>query len=679
MNKTIIDVPAGIKYISDWEGFELPDFPHIMDKQITGCGFTEWCITGDFNLVLASPRIILLENKTEQHPEVFYAKNDLYSTLNVDRDLSKSITTIKKSESEQEKLKSGVEIEKKKAELRNQIRSYFTRCLDEGVPCKILVTYDSYRIVYETLKELGCFDSFYTVVDEFQSIFTDSKFKSDTELEFLNYLKDVSRLCFVSATPMIDNYLDMLDGFKDLPFYELRWDSLDPYRIIKPQLEVHPCSRLNDAAINVVQTYLDGQFEKTIVQDGNGNFQEIESRELVVYVNSVKNICDIIRKAGLTYDNTNVLCSNSSTNQRKIRSAFGLRRGEPGGIGKVPLKHEPRKMFTLCTRTVYLGADFYSDNARSVILSDANIDCLAVDITLDLPQILGRQRLDCNPWKNRAELYAKFLSDKNKKTGEEFKSYQENKISKTRKLLDIYDQVSNKSAKHVLAEKYQKGTKAENYRDDYVAVNVHAGSDLIPVFNNLVMISEMRAFEIQQIDFADRFRTFNSLNSSGKFSVDEDSNEAANFLNIFNSLPYFTNKMKLLCTTEFKNSKTLGLVLGQIPIDYSTIYNTLSLDKIKALCYKRGELMKECNKVLSDSKITSGDIKSEFAKVFIVGEKYTIAKVKNLVREVYDNLGFNKSPKAVDILDYFEVLKTRAKNETGEKFVDAYKILKLKE
>lgn len=300
-------------------------------------------------------------------------------------------------------------------------------------------------------------------------------------------------------------------------------------------------------------------------------------------------------------------------------------------------------------------------------------------ISQDLPQILGRQRLDCNPWKNRAELYAKFLSDKNKKTGEEFKSYQENKISKTRKLLDIYDQVSNKSAKHVLAEKYQKGTKAENYRDDYVAVNVHAGSDLIPVFNNLVMISEMRAFEIQQIDFADRFRTFNSLNSSGKFSVDEDSNEAANFLNIFNSLPYFTNKMKLLCTTEFKNSKTLGLVLGQIPIDYSTIYNTLSLDKIKALCYKRGELMKECNKVLSDSKITSGDIKSEFAKVFIVGEKYTIAKVKNLVREVYDNLGFNKSPKAVDILDYFEVLKTRAKNETGEKFVDAYKILKLKE
>ena len=64
-------------------------------------------------------------------------------------------------------------------------------------------------------------------------------------------------------------------------------------------------------------------------------------------------------------------------------------------------------MFTFCTRTVYLGADFYSDNARSFILSDANIDCLAVDISLDLPQILGRQRSLTNPWKDSAEFYFK--------------------------------------------------------------------------------------------------------------------------------------------------------------------------------------------------------------------------------------------------------------------------------
>lgn len=59
-------------------------------------------------------------------------------------------------------------------------------------------------------------------------------------------------------------------------------------------------------------------------------------------------------------------------------------------------------MFTFCTRTVYLGADFYSLCARSFIFSDSNIDSLAVDISEDLPQILGRQRLFDNPWKNSA-------------------------------------------------------------------------------------------------------------------------------------------------------------------------------------------------------------------------------------------------------------------------------------
>ena len=29
MNKTILNVPAGIRYMSDWEGIELPDFPVI--------------------------------------------------------------------------------------------------------------------------------------------------------------------------------------------------------------------------------------------------------------------------------------------------------------------------------------------------------------------------------------------------------------------------------------------------------------------------------------------------------------------------------------------------------------------------------------------------------------------------------------------------------------------------
>ena len=73
MVKTTINVPAGIRYISDWEklegGYSLENYPfqHILDKQLTGCGFTEYCIRNGMDIVICSPRRILLENKIDQH------------------------------------------------------------------------------------------------------------------------------------------------------------------------------------------------------------------------------------------------------------------------------------------------------------------------------------------------------------------------------------------------------------------------------------------------------------------------------------------------------------------------------------------------------------------------------------------------------------------------------------
>ena len=671
-------VPAGIRFISEWEGFYLPEYPHIMDKQITGCGFTEWVITNPQNTILVSPRIILLENKAEQHPgEVFYAKNEFDNILNVDRDLH----SIKKGEFEKKTL-TGDEnnLKEKVLDLRHKVLNYIDKCLLDNKPCKILVTYDSYRIVYEAIlgsKMPEIFNTFYTVVDEFQSIFTDSKFKSSTELEFLNYLKKLNKLCFVSATPMIEEYLEMLPEFKNLPFIKLDWDTLDPGRVICPQLSIHPCQRINDLAVRIIQTYLEDNFEKTIVKDSSGNLKEIESKELVIYVNSVKNICDIIRKARLTFENTNVLCCGSKENQKKIRRAFGLGKGEVGGIGKVPLRDEPRKMFTLCTRTVYLGADFYSTCARSIILSDANIECLAVDITLDLPQILGRQRLDENPWKNRAELYVKFLSEKNKKTLEDFKKYIDNKISKTDSLLSIYSK-GNSIEKHNLAENYQYIAKSKNYRDDYVAVNIHKGSDLVPEMNNLVMISEMRAFQIQQIDYKDRFRVLSSITKEG-YALDPMVDQANVFLDKFRSLKYFTDKMKLLCNSDLDN-KVLDIILPQIPIDYSKYLRVLGIERIKALNYQNSRLNEECSRLLNNQSISEDNIRRSFINTFPIGFKDSSGNIKTIIKNIYKNLGLERTAKAIDIGLYFNVKKVKVyKSGSSGDRIDGYEILGLKE
>ena len=67
MEKQKIVVPKGIRYLGDWTGFTLPTHPCIINKTITGCGFTEFCLRSSLNVILCSPRKILLENKEEQH------------------------------------------------------------------------------------------------------------------------------------------------------------------------------------------------------------------------------------------------------------------------------------------------------------------------------------------------------------------------------------------------------------------------------------------------------------------------------------------------------------------------------------------------------------------------------------------------------------------------------------
>ena len=661
MLKEKIIVPGNIRYISEWKNFRLLNFPHILDKKIPGCGFTEYCITSNQNTIVCSPRRLLLENKEEQHRgEIYYFRSELDKSLNIDKDLL--TITIPKEDiicSEKRQI-----LDKMRDSLMNYINARRFYCL----PIKLIVTYDSFRLLKEILISEGLFNEFYVVVDEFQSIFTDSRFKSDTELEFISYLRDIKNLCFVSATPMIDEYLEQLDQFRDLPYYELDWETECPGRVLRPDLKVRVIRSVIEQAIDIIKSYKSGKFESAIDININGNISEVVSTEAVIYVNSVKNIISIIKKSGLLPEDVNILCANTSDNQARLDRIAGKGKYI---IGKVPLKGDPHKMFTLCTRTVYLGADFYSTCARTFILSDANIDTLAVDITLDLPQILGRQRLKENPWKNRAELYFKSITNMNKVTKEDFDLYISNKLSRTNNLLSAYSTSATSEVKRDLAKHYQKVAKTYNYKDDYVAVNTHNGKDLYPVKNELVIISEKRAFDIQQIDYADRFTVFNKLIETGIVS-----SCLRRFVEDFNTLPGFYEKMKAVCESDFSENERM-MILEQVPILYKNLYLQMGPERLKANSYNITFIKKELynNNIVENN---NQDICSLFLQYFKIGEKYLLSDIKNTIKQIYITVGLESKPKAIEIEKYFEVRKIQVTNkETGKKD-HGYEILKKK-
>lgn len=673
MERKIIEVPENIRYISEWPGFNLPDHPCIINKKITGCGFTEYCITNNQNLILCSPRKILLENKEEQHQNsVLYVKNELEADLTVDKDL----TTIDKSHYHSRltidpviDMTEIIENEKKQImKMRQSVEAYFYNCLNTGIPCKFLVTYDSFHIVKDVLLSLSAMDKFYIVVDEFQSILTDAKFKSSTEIEFLYQLQGINNLCFVSATPLLDEYIERLEQFNKLPYYELDWETRCPGRVSSPVINVHYCPRgIIGPAREIIEKYKSGEFEVTTTKV-DGELIETVSKEAVIYVNSVKNICDIIRRCDLTIDNTNVLCAKTPENEKKVRKAFRVSKSTKV-LGTIPTKGEPHKMFTLCTRTVYLGADFYSTCARTFIFSDANIDSLTVDIKLDLPQILGRQRLESNPWKNRAELYCKTLKSGNIITPEESKKIVDSKVRETENLLSIYGKATD-TEKQSLAKKYKSEVELANYKNDYVAVNTRGGKDLIPVKNDLVMINDERAFRIQQIDYKDLAQVFTALGKSVR-----EGDEIRNIISQVENIKYFHNKMKYLYSLEMPDNIAKGVLDGLGDSSFSKYYWTISPSRAGTLGYQKGNLEAEYN----SCRNSDGKILEEVYKTFQVGSKYSKSVIKSELQKIYDNCGQIKVAKANDLEKYFDIKTCQITNkETGKRDM-AYEIVKKKE
>ena len=662
-------VPRGIRFISelgtDFRFYKLP-VKCIINKQLPGCGFTEYCLRGPENVILCSPRKMLLKNKKDQHGrDVYLVINELEKEVAIDKDLSK----IDKFQIFMEKMDEIVHgKDTVYNRLMNEIKDYLNERKYLGdKPAKILVTYDSYRIVKDILESLGIFQSFYTIIDEFQTILHDSKFKSNTELDFLYHLHQSHSALFVSATPMLEEYLNMLDEFDGLPYINMDWASQDPTRVLKPSLKVLTMKSVGTKLPEIIQSYKSENFESA-VRMINGYPTKIVSDEAVFYVNSVNHITSIIKKCDLQPEEVNILCSDTPENLKRIQKKLGKR----FTIGEVPLKGVKPKMFTFCTRTVYLGADFYSTCARSFIFSDSNIDSLAVDISEDLPQILGRQRLFKNPWKNEAIFYYRSTCDYRKISQEEFDKEIERKKRSTNNLLSAFSTALD-DAKYDLAKTYQKNTKSYNYKDDYIAVNEHRGGTLIPVLNNLVLVNEIRAFRIQQIDYKDRFTVFSTIHNT--LSSDDIINQkVSEFLREYQKLGTFKSKLKYLCEYGFSD-EVAGIVLDQIGEhdNIKSYYISLGSQKLRALGYDKYKIEKELGIVTFSYELLESSIYSEFK----VGDKLTLSSIKDRLDYLYKSISYTATPKATDLEKFFEI-KNSSIYEDGKK-IKCYTLLKKKE
>ena len=611
-NKEVIIVPSDVKFISDWEEFKNIDLSGqvIVNKKYTGCGMTSYYLWNDMPVIIAAPRKMLLENKMKQQetgrPTLFYYEVPKKCDSNVHQILH----------------------EKTKEYIYNQY------CLKQ--PPKILVTYKSFTKACDVLRNLNI--PFQVVVDEFHVITQDIEMNPEDTVSFLRYLKQLPNVIYLTATPESEQDLSSIKDFQGMRYVELEWANLKT-ATIRPI----PMTNTIQACSDVIQSYRQkGYFERK---------GDMFSTEAVFYINDVANIMSIIKKNKLDPDETNILVSTSdSKNRIKLRKLCD-ETGKEFTMGNIPKKDERHKTFTFCSRVVFYGCDFYSSNAYTYVFADANRDNRRIDIALDLPQIMGRQRREDNKFRYEAILYVKTTCLKEMQSEEEFKAEHSRKIRDSERDSEAWNNLPPLSRINLAIEK-----PSNNYIVKYMDTDGQYKFEC----NDIRILSDIKAWREKNKYYKDSGTITMNLYESSFNVATQNSHSLLDFYNVFLQEGEWKERMKMYCEFLQTYPEYISTIrtLTWIPEEFHNFYETLGHERIKANGFQRSRLLHELAAVSC-----SDDEETMFLSEFKVGECIPKSKAKERIQKIYERLGLDKTAKATELRRYFRVEETNVRDD----------------
>ena len=623
--KQLLHVDSGIKYLSQWQDengtfidWILKQGNVVLNKVVTGCGFTSGCLGNDMNVILSSPRIPLLLNKKKQFNRV--SKSNPY----------------------------GIEycfyFDRKRNldELRLALGNYFQSCQDPvyAHKIKLLVTYDSFPLLADMLEgdyHFNISQDFSIVVDESHCIIKDIKMKQYRNKRvlaaFLDRVFRYDNVCFVSATPIV-KYLQQVPQFQQhmVNQYELVWDNITP--VLEKS---YKCSGAKDAFDQIYKEYQkNGYFDIIYNSDGTADYSD----EAVIFINSVSDIQKIL-KTYITKDrlidpaDVSIICADTDENKATLKKAHP----KLGIMTSLPLEGEEHTTWTFCTRTSFAGVDFYSPCASSFVVANYKVESLSLDIASDIPQIIGRQRLDSNKFRDRIHIF--YTNNTQVINDAEFKDYLANKMDISNQQISLWE-IAVQGGQGDLA--LDNLTKLIEGNPDQYFVNTLNG---YPELDPMLVLDEQYSHDI--------------LKNHTQWFIVSGKNGSTNIYSLpvqqlMNQLPQVygpEDRLRETCKLLKQYPQLQGEVNQMLwELGYNDIahyINTLSLSRITALGY---------NSTRMDSEIQAQQqgphIEAFIAVRFQVGQKYTREEIKAALQEIYNDAGIKKTAKATDLLEYFD-------------------------
>ena len=193
--------------------------------------------------------------------------------------------------------------------------------------------------------------------------------------------------------------------------------------------------------------------------------------------------------------------------------------------------------------------------------------------------------------------------------------------------------------------------------------------ELVEVLDNLFLTSS---------DIDSYFKTnYPDIN----FDIPEKlSKKVRKILQEFDEQQFFTGKMKYLYSLHMDEDVAKQVLDNIYDTNYAKYYWTIPSNRAGSLNYQKGKLEEEYQSIINPKDISyiEDKVKSSITSKFKINDKFTKVEIKETLRKIYEDCGYNKTPKASDLENYFEIKECKVTVSTGKQ-ENGFKIIKKKE
>lgn len=590
----------------------IKDFPEncYINKQITGCGGTTLVLRNDVDYVVLVPYVNLLKSKV--------ADNDHLNHINI--------------------IKRGGEWTDNDAEISEQLA-------DRSKPRKIICTFDSLPAL---MKIKGFVPSeFKLLVDEAHTLVNLGSFKAP-KCEFIlhNYNKFASYV-FLTATPTKREYFPDLIGH--LPLCTIKWDNV---RAVKFNLQrLDKGVSINNALFNLCLSFLLGR------EEGNAHIFYNSVKEITQVMEWLSKIVGTDGKPVFNRDEIRLICSKSSRNEKKLDTKLGAW----GLVDDVVEK--PVGKLNFYTSTMFEGADIYDEHGKTYIIINGLRDYTKIDFAVLVPQICGRLR--DSQYNESINILLSNVPEVASCTKEEWQSNVLTKIKGSNDLLEALNSPTNKDKPAVV-----KALLDSIGKDPYIFLNDETKQFYV---SDVALKSELQSFEAMEATYVVRDVEGVDHNASGysasfrELLTDESkqvqfTSPISGMSKLLSGYQSFSETMEEYVAAKEKQDDQIVALIDARNKNFAKYYDALGAEKIKALRYRNKDIdeLYEAQFAATDNKRT---IQARLA--LRLSEFISNADAKEKLRTIYEALEINRTPKAKDLFDWYDLKPTKVKGENG--------------